>query len=823
MRQKYEIMEFTQSVPVRCTMRHADTSGIHLHNFFEIDLILGGKCKVSVADQSYSLSTDDIIAINPHTPHDFSGSEFVYLSVQFDQTLFERTLPEPRHPDFLCNSAIQGNSAAFDDLRNILAKLAKNGADRHQGYELRNLSFVYELMDVMYNNFRVHESFAQTQRASRYIQRIEQISAIINDNYQSNLTLNDLANAVHLSAPYLSKFFDSHFGVSFLAYLTQVRLNHAIKDLQLTDHTIETISADSGFPNSHSFVQAFKREYGILPSAYRRQFSARESSPPPITQIEQHNYMAGLKKYLERGETNPPTIPAIGCNILCDASASAATLTHNWKNMLSITKASALLSSDIQDMIRRVQKDIGFRYVKFNGIFSDDMFVYDEDGNGEPVFSFSNVDKALDFLQSVHLAPLIQLSFVPRKLAKTSKYLFNYLISEPSDLSKWNRMVDAFFRHILKRYGRNTIRQWLFCLWEQPDTPQSLYGFPSNKSFYSFYQSTYSIIKSLDPHIRFGSPATFYIMDSGFTNWYLPFLDWCREQGCVPDFLNFHYYDTILTSESDSGKEAFGFAMAMSLRNTPDSFSDFVTQVRSERAACKAQDLPIYLTEWNNTPSQQDLLNDTCFKSCYIAKGILENYDKLDSYAYWSLTDWMNEAVQPEDLFYGGLGMFTVNGIPKPSYYMFTLLNRLGDTLLGKGKGWFATRRGDSYAILVYNYRHFSHLYALGERFDMTFTDRYTPFTPEQAMDVHLHLTNIPDGTYLVKETVLGRESGSAFDLWVSMGATELSSQDELDALTRLSVPSFTKYTATAAQNVLELNAMLSMLDVRLLEISPID
>lgn len=89
---------------------------------------------------------------------------------------------------------------------------------------------------------------------------------------------------------------------------------------------------------------------------------------------------------------------------------------------------------------------------------------------------------------------------------------------------------------------------------------------------------------------------------------------------------------------------------------------------------CGLDKLPIYISEWNNTPSHQDYLNDTCYKSCYIAKNILENYDRLDGLAYWTLTDLMTEHSQTSNLFFGGLGLFTTNGIPKASYNSLLLL-----------------------------------------------------------------------------------------------------------------------------------------------------
>ncbi len=179
----------------------------------------------------------------------------------------------------------------------------------------------------------------------------------------------------------------------------------------------------------------------------------------------------------------------------------------------------------------------------------------------------------------------------------------------------------------------------------------------------------------------------------------------------------------------------------------------------------------------------------------------------------------MGEAPQPKELFFGGLGLFTANGIPKASYHVFPLLRALGDTLLGTGEGWFVTRRGDDFQILLYHYRHFSRLYAKGERFDMTFTDRYTPFSPEQMLDVHLSIRDAGDAEYMVTETSVSRRSGSSFDQWVAMGAVEPEAQSELENLAARSVPTISKYVLSAENGTLRLDAMLDLLEVRLIEI----
>ena len=103
----------------------------------------------------------------------------------------------------------------------------------------------------------------------------------------------------------------------------------------------------------------------------------------------------------------------------------------------------------------------------------------------------------------------------------------------------------------------------------------------------------------------------------------------------------------------------------------------------------------------------------------------------------------------------------------------------------------------------------------------MTFTDRYTPFEPAQNLDVHLVLTDIPKGKYLIREVVVNRKSGSTFDKWLEMGAMELGSEREFRTLEALSTPMCSKYVAESKGHTLELDAMLEMLEVRLLTIEP--
>ncbi len=822
-RSNYEILDFSNHMPLRCEVKQLGYSALHQHDYFEIDFLLQGKLSASIGNQVYSFGPEDVFSIDAHLPHELRGSGCVLISVHFEQSLFEKTLPAPQHPIFFCNSAVQGDSAAFDSLRRLIARLVKNNADQQAGFELRNLSLIYEIMDLFYNNFRILRTKAQDQQSHRYAARIAEIARIVRAHYTESFSLSMLAEKVHLSAPYLSKFFDQQFGMTFLAYLTQIRLDHAVNALSSSDKTIDDIASDSGFANTHAFVQAFKKEYGTLPSVYRRKLRLERELPAPRIEVAQHENMAGLKKYLDQGSGAAALPPqALSSIISINAAKKTTPLSHSWRSVLCAGNAEDLLLSEVQAVVRRMQEEIGFRYIKLHNIFSDSMCVCSLKGDGSMVCRFSYLDLVLDFALSLGLRPMLELSFMPEALAKTpGRRLFHYLVSEPNQPERWTRLIQALLEHLSARYGMEALESWHFSVWREPDTPEALFGFSSDEAFFRFYRITWQCVKDFNPRLRFGAPATFYLAGVDTPLWYLRFLDWCKKQDCLPEDLNFVFYDVERSETERGGQAEFGFVETMVLRRDPNGMRLFLDQALAERRSLGLDGLPIYLTEWNHTPSQQDLLNDTCFRSCYLARNILQNYDRIASFGVWAVTDLMAESVLPEKLFFGGLGLFTASGIPKAAYYALILLSRLGDELVDRGEGWFATRQGEEYRVLLYHYRHFSRLYANGERFDMTFTDRYTPFSPDQALDVHFTINGVPDGDYTVRETILNRKYGSAFDKWLEMGAQEPDRPEELKTLAALSMPMQNKYQARAEKKTLTIDAMLELLELRLVTISP--
>ncbi len=171
----------------------------------------------------------------------------------------------------------------------------------------------------------------------------------------------------------------------------------------------------------------FKKKYGILPGQYR---SRHLDFMPQTRFMNEVNYLAvtsssalaPLARYLKENFLNDTLKETSGKEKIMNIeniniSEKGTRLRHTWRNICCLGSVRELLYGEIQDVLRRVQTEMPFKYIVFHGIFSDDTMVYDELPDGRTVFSFTVIDKVIDFLLSIRLRPLMQLSFTPSALA----------------------------------------------------------------------------------------------------------------------------------------------------------------------------------------------------------------------------------------------------------------------------------------------------------------------------------------------------------------------------------------------------------------------
>ena len=194
-----------------------------------------------------------------------------------------------------------------------------------------------------------------------------------------------------------------------------------------------------------------------------------------------------------------------------DVNSAVKPLQKYWELCVGSCHGTTALREDYRKQLEQCQREIGFRYVRFHGLFDDDMSVLVQErfGNGVQL-SFTNIDSVFDFLLSINMKPFIELGFMPDCLKSKNATVFHYKgnTAPPADHDKWSWFIRTFVRHLLDRYGRTEVRQWFFEVWNEPNLggPDSPDGFfaGSMEDYFKLYQVTAEAVKSEDRFLRVG-------------------------------------------------------------------------------------------------------------------------------------------------------------------------------------------------------------------------------------------------------------------------------------------------------------------------------
>ena len=262
-------------VLVECQLREEGfvMSSHHCHSFFEIYYVDRGNCRFMVENNIYDLRQGDFLLIPPDVLH---YTRYLDGPCKKYGIYFRSDDISPQ-----VSAAMPGGSSFFQETRIFQLPDA-----HHYQAEL--------LLDRMLTEEKIEDSrteamlYLQLQElllfCSRNCSFLQEIPAnirttdrqivlaarYISDHYMEPISAADIASAAGFSPNYLSKRFREAAGIGVHEYLMFVRLQHAALDLVSTGDSITEIALRSGFSDSNYFKDAFKKKYGVTPSAYRK-------------------------------------------------------------------------------------------------------------------------------------------------------------------------------------------------------------------------------------------------------------------------------------------------------------------------------------------------------------------------------------------------------------------------------------------------------------------------------------------------------------------------------------------------------------------------
>lgn len=819
MEYEYEIVKMEEGLPIKTSIHSIDGFHKHWHKEMEFLLVLKGSVYVTVGDKTNCLKENDLVLINYNEPHSTKKTDEknILLIVQVDSSFYDNSFKDFNRMRFDCKSYEfdESEQERFDFIRYYIAKIIWELNKRDLGYQMKVRAYVNLLGEHLLGNYN-YTLIDEGEYKLKYedYSRLQRVLDYINKNFSKKITLKEVAKEENLNYYYLSHFIKDKLGMSFQEYINSVRLDNAVKMILNTNENMIDISNSNGFSSTNSFNKVFRERYLCTPTEYRK----KHKDELGYSNVSDRNKSTQIKTYLDVDRTEAfkklfsyidilenkinklDTYKKDKENICADTNKVGEKLIQYWKNLITFGRAKEGLGGNWKSQIKGVQEEIPFKYIRFHGIFNDEMMIYNISTDGSIEYNWSYVDELFDLLLSVNIKPFIELGFMPSELKRSDETIFWWKgnISPPNDINNWNDLIRNFIIHCINRYGLNEVEDWYFEVWNEPEY-EYVFWAGSKEEYFEFYKQTVFTIKSISSKLRVGGPSITYGSRLG-SSWLDDFLIFCKDSNISLDFLSTHIYPEYIPEdviEKSISEYKCGVELSEIMSGLNRVYHDrnhtlnTINLLKEKVNKILGSELEIHITEWNASSLFGNLIHDTCYVATYIIRNILQCIGTVDSLGYWTFTDIFEEHKLGISHFHGGFGLINKDGLKKPSYYAYYLLSKLGDKIIAKGEEYIITKKGESVQILVYNYAYFDDLFLAGDTSLLFHKDRYSIYETKKRVEKEVNLEGIV-GDYKIIRYKLNRENGSVFDEWIKMGSPENMNKEEIMYLSGKSKPKIT-------------------------------
>ncbi len=459
----------------------------------------------------------------------------------------------------------------------------------------------------------------------------------------------------------------------------------------------------------------------------------------------------------------------------------------SWQFGFGCDHAPRLLRTDVLEHLRLARSELGIKTLRFHGIFDDCMNTYNNLKAFAPLpgrrnevreINFRQCGIAYDNLLACGVKPFVELSFMPKALAKTKKTGLSYknITSPPKSYEEWSEYITLFARFLINRYGIEEVSSWCFEVWNEPDLSGFFSG--TKKDYFKLYEVTARALKAVDRRIKVGGPST------SACKWIEEFIEHCGKNDIPLDFISTHHYPgdafgNFITPANYGGMAKIMMRAIKERHSLSDTMAEMffhpekAMQVpkgalakMDDELAAKVGDLPLYMTEWNSMAIFAAPIHDEKYSAAFVMKTVLDLNHQFEGYQFWCLDDVFEEIVQVNKPFFGGYGIITNDGIPKPNFQAFKMLSRLGDERLLQG---FRSTDEVEYAV-----------FKKGNELQVIFFSQSNDPRLDKCFDVELYLNT--DAKEVLEERIDDSHCNPKA-VWLKMGAPDNPTPSEVEEI----------------------------------------
>ncbi len=467
--------------------------------------------------------------------------------------------------------------------------------------------------------------------------------------------------------------------------------------------------------------------------------------------------------HLEAKSKQEPRIISI------DYSGVKGPMNTMFKECIGAGRANEGLRADWQKQLKEVKQDCDFKYIRMHGLLTDDMAIYKVDRNGKEIYNYQYVDALYDYILEIGMKPFVELGFMPSALASGEQTIFWWRgnVTPPYDYEKWGHLIKNLVAHFTDRYGEEEVKTWYFEVWNEPNLSPGFWT-GTQDDYFKLYKHAASAVKSVNPDYKVGGPAT------AGASWEPEMIAFCDKNNVPIDFISTHAYGV------DAGfLDEFG-GTGTRLSSNEWSVSEDVLQSRKEIEESAKSNLELHYTEWSSSYTPADPIHDSYHEAAYILNKIKQVGKAANSMSYWVFTDIFEEAGPRFTPFHGGFGLMNTQGIKKPAYHAYSLMNKLGETELKNSdkKSWACKSKDGDFQLLLWDYT-----YTLPDE-SINNQDYFNQDLPAKNKGVvEINVSNFPEGNYQLEIYKVGYKSNDPYTLYYQLGSPEQLTKRQVEFL----------------------------------------
>lgn len=246
----------------------------HWHVEYEIMRVLKGTLTVTLDEKSFTAVAGDVIFVHSGILHSGLPKDCVYQCIVFDGNAFLKHstvcsgyMQRIIHQDIMIYHHF---TVKYSDILAAVNGIFDSMWQKNPGYELIVIGQFYHFFGLVFGNHYYLDGVTKARRDYKRILQLKQVLEFIENNYTSQLTLQQLSESVSMSPKYFCRFFSEMTHQTPMDYLNRQRIEQACYQLATTDDSITEIAYASGFNDLSYFIRTFKKYKGITPGKYKR-------------------------------------------------------------------------------------------------------------------------------------------------------------------------------------------------------------------------------------------------------------------------------------------------------------------------------------------------------------------------------------------------------------------------------------------------------------------------------------------------------------------------------------------------------------------------